>query len=255
MSRFVQKLKSFSGPAGAPIGFHASVAEPKIPVMLLVATLSGTQIKEARILADANADGGLVSGENTSGKVVKQMVEAMGNVPLGVFVKGMKEEKMNELVSSGCDFIVFDIKVPAAILQREDVGKLLMMEPSLGQGLVRAVNSLEIDGVLITGSGGGPFLALEHLLVCRRFVELLEKPVLIALPSLISKGELTGLWQAGVDGIIAPSTQSADALTELKKMIGDLPRGARGRRAKAGVMLPHYGEGAAEGENGEEEGI
>jgi hypothetical protein len=36
------------------------------------------------------------------------------------------------------------------------------------------------------------------------------------------------------------------------KMIGDLPRGARGRRDKAGVKLPHYG-GFVAGEEDEEE--
>jgi methylmalonyl-CoA mutase cobalamin-binding subunit len=130
-----------------------------------------------------------------------------------------------------------------------------MIEPSLDQGLVRAINSLEVDGVFISSRGGDSFVAVEHLLVCRRFVELLEKPVMITLPSLVTKAELTNLWQVGVDGVVAPSTQSVEALAELKKMIGDLPRGARGRRAKAGVVLPHYGGGVVEEEDEEQEEI
>ena len=94
---------------------------------------------------------------------------------------------------------------------------------------------------------------MEHLLICRRFVELLEKPVIIALPSLVTKAELTSLGQAGVDGVVAPSTQSVEALADLKKMIGDLPGGARGRRAKAGVKLPHYGGLVAREEEEEED--
>jgi methylmalonyl-CoA mutase cobalamin-binding subunit len=131
----------------------------------------------------------------------------------------------------------------------------LIIEPSLDQGLVRAINSLEVDGVFINSRSGDSFMAVEHLLVCRRFVELLEKPVMIALPSLVTKAELTSLWQAGVDGIVAPSTQSVEALAELKKMIGGLPRGARGRRAKASVVLPHYGGGVAGEEDEEQEDI
>jgi len=96
---------------------------------------------------------------------------------------------------------------------------------------------------------------VEHLLVCRRFVELLEKPVIITLPTLVTKAELTSLWQIKVDGVVAPSTQSVEALAELKKMIGDLPRGARGRRAKAGVVLPHYGGAVAREEDEEQEEI
>jgi hypothetical protein len=221
--------------------------------MLLIAGLSGTKVKEAKIVADANADAGLILSEGPSASAVKQMVEAVGDVPLGVFVKGMSEEKINEITSLGCDFFVFDIKATAAVLYKEEVGKFLIIEPSLDHGFVRAINSLEVDGVLIGSGGEDSFVAVEHLLVCQRFVELLEKPVIIALPSLVTKAELTGLWQAGVDGVVAPSTQSVEALTELKKMIGGLPRGARGRRAKADVILPHYGGSVAGEEEDDEE--
>jgi hypothetical protein len=253
MSKFVDKLQSLSKSSTTPIGFHPAVSELKSPAVLLIVGLSGTQVKEAKIVADVNADAGLILSEGTSAKVVKQMVEAVGDVPLGVFVKGISEEKINELASVGCDFVVFDIRIPAAVLNKEDIGKFLMIEPSLDQGLVRAINSLEVDGVVISSRGGDSFVAVEHLLICRRFVELLEKPVIMALPSLATKAVLTSLWRAGIDGVVAPSAQSVEALTELKKMISDLPRGARGRRAKAGVILPHYGGGVAEAEEEDEE--
>jgi hypothetical protein len=255
MSKFVDKLQSLSKSSTAPIGFHPSVSELEKPAMLLIAELSGTQVKEAKILADVNADAGLILSEGPSARIVKQMVAAVGDIPLGVFVKGMSEEKINELASMGCDFIVFDIRISAAVLHKDKVGKFLMIEPSLDQGLVRAINSLEVDGVFISSRGEDSFVAVEHLLVCRRFVELLEKPVIMALPSLVTKAELTSLWQAGVDGVVVPSTQSVEAFTELKKMISDLPRGARGRREKAGVKLPHYGGFVAREEDEEEEEI
>jgi hypothetical protein len=252
MSKFVDKLQSLSKSSTTPIGFHPSASEFKRPAMLLIAGLSGAQVKEAKIVADVNADAGLILSEGLSAKVVKQMVEALVNVPLGAFVKGMSEEKINELGSVGCDFVVFDIRIPAAVLHKEGMGKFLMIEPSLDQGLVRAINSLDVDGVFINSKSGDSFVAVEHLLVCRRFVELLEKPVIMAVPSLVTKAELTSLWQAGVDGVVAPLIQSVEALTELKKMTSDLPRGARGRRTKGGVVLPHYG-GSVAGDEGEEE--
>ena len=254
MSKFVDKLQSLSKSPTTPIGFHPSASESKGPAMLLIAGLSGTKVNEAKIAADVNADAGLILGEGISAKIVKQMFEAVGDVPLGVFIKSMSEEKINELASLGSDFLVFDIKTAAAVLHKEEIGKFLMIEPSLDQGLVRAINSLEVDGVFIS-RGGDSFVAVEYLLVCQRFVELLEKPVIIALPSLVTKAELTSLWQAGVNGIITPSTQSVEALSELKKMIGNLPRGARGRRAKADVKLPHYGGLVASEEDEEQEEI
>jgi hypothetical protein len=255
MSKFVDKLQSLSKSSSTPIGFHPSVSELKSSAMLLIAGLSGTKVKEAKIVAGVNADAGLILSEGPSARIVKQMVEAVGDIPLGVFVKGMSEEKINELASLGCDFVVFDIRVPATVLHKDEVGKFLMIEPSLDQGFVRAINSLEVDGVFISSRGEDPFVAVEHLLVCRRFVELLEKPVIMILSSSITRVELTSLWQAGVDGVVVPSTQSVEAFTELKKMISDLPGRARGRRAKADVKLPHYGGFVAREEDEEQEDV
>jgi len=252
MSKFVDKLQSLSKSSTTPIGFRSSASESKGSAMLLIAGLSGTQVKEAKIVADVNTDAGLILSQAPSIKIVRQMVEAAGDVPLGVFVRGMGDEEINELEGSGCDFVVFDIKAATTVLQKEGMGRFLMIEPSLDQGFARAINSLAVDGVFISSGGGDSFVAVEHLLVCRRFVELLEKPVMITLPSLVTKAELTNLWQAGV-GVVASSTQSVEALAELKKMIGDLPIGARGHRTKVGVILPHYGGGLAKEEEEDEE--
>ena len=251
MSKFVDRLQSLSRSSATPIGFRSFVSELKSPPMLLVAEMSGTQIKEARIAADFNADAGLVLSEDTGAHVLRQIVESMGSVPLGVLVKGMDEKEVDELAGFGCDFVVFDIKGAAGILSRKEVGRFLMIEPSLDQGLVRAINNLDVDGVFVS-KGGSSFVAVEHLLVCRRLVELLEKPIIMTLPSLSKKEELTSLWQVGVDGVVAPRGWSPEGLAELKEMIGSLPRGRRGRRGRASVQLPHY-DGGAVGEEDEQE--
>jgi hypothetical protein len=252
LSKFVDKLQSLSKSSASPIGFHPS-AEWKGSVLLLVAGLSGEKVEEAKVVADVNADAGLILNESSRVKIVRQMIEAAGDIPLGVFVRDVSHEKIDELVGSGCDFVVFDIKAAAAVLHKEGVGKILMIEPSLDQGFVRAINSLDVDGVLVSDEGEDSFVAVEHLLVYRRFVELLEKPVMITLPSLVTSAELGNLWQAGVDAIVVPPAQSVEALAELKKMIEGLPRGTRGRRGKVGVMLPHYGGGVAMEEDEEQE--
>jgi hypothetical protein len=253
MSKFVDKLESISKSSGAPIGFRPSASESKSSAMLLVFGLSGGQVKEARTATDINADACLVLDQIPSGKVVRQMVEAAGDVPLGVFVDGASEEETNELASSGCDFLVLDIKAAAAILHKEEVGKFLMVEPSLDHGFVRALNSLEIDGVFLSSKGGDSFVAVEQLLVSRRFVELLEKPVIMTLPFHVTKAELTSLSQAGVEGVVAPATQSIEALVELKTMIDDLPKGVRTKRGDVGVTLPRHGGVVVEDEDEDEE--
>jgi hypothetical protein len=255
MSKFVDKLQSLSKSSTAPIGFRHSVSEIKSPAMLLVARLSMTKVNEAKAVADVNASAGLIWDRDPNTKNVGQIVKALGSVPLGVSVKGMSEEKMNELASLGCDFVVFDISMPALILQKKEVGKFLMIEPSFDQGFVRAVNSFDIDGVFIGNKSEDSFITVEHLLVCRRFVEIIEKPVIMALPSLVTKDDLTNLWQAGIVGLVASSRQSVETLGELGKMIKELPEKTRSRRAKADVKLPHYGGSVSEEEDEEQEEI
>jgi len=252
MSKFVAKLKDLSKSSTTPIGFRTSVSELKRPAMLLIARLSGTKIDEAKMIADGNANAGLIWDEGPSIKIVGQMVKALADIPLGVFVKGMSQEKIDELASLGCDFIVSDISMPASILQKEEVGKFLMIEPSLDQGFVRAINSLDIDGVFISNKNEDSFIAVEHLLVYRRFVEILEKPVIMTLPSLFTKDELTSLWQAGVVGLVSSLRQTGESLGELEKMISKLHGKAKSRRAKADVKLPHY-NGSAVGDEDEEQ--
>ncbi|MDH4269397.1 MAG: hypothetical protein OEV52_03755, partial [Dehalococcoidia bacterium] len=63
MSKFADKLQSLSKSSTAPIGFHPAVSEVRSPAMLLIVGLSGTQVKEAKIVADVNADAGLIVSE------------------------------------------------------------------------------------------------------------------------------------------------------------------------------------------------
>ena len=254
MSKFVGKLQRLSKSSTPSMGFHPAASESKSSPMLLVAGLSGADIREAKIVADSNVDAGLILRQTSKIEDIRQVARAMGDVPLGVLVKDVGREETAKLVDLGCDFVVFDIKTPAIALCEEGIGEFLMIAPSLDQGLVRAINNLDVDGVFIS-RGEESFITVEHLLICHRFCELLNKPVLISLPSLVTGAELSTLWQTGIDGIVAPQEQPAEALAELRKMIDDLPRGAKRRRGKLDVVVPYAGGGIAEEEEEEEEEI
>jgi hypothetical protein len=255
MSKFVDKLLRLSKSSSTPIGFHHSVSEQKRPAMLIVTRLSGAKLDEAKIVSSVNASAGLIWGEGSSNKIVGQIVKALGDVPLGVFVKGMNEENVDEFVSLGCDFVVFDMSISALILQKEEVGKFLMVEPSLDLGFVRAINSLDVDGVFINSKSENSFVDVERLLVCRRIVEIIEKPAIIDLPSSVTKAELTVLWQTGIVGLVTGSKQSTKTLRELGKMISELPEKTKSRCTKADVKLPHYGGSVSAEEDEEQEEI
>jgi hypothetical protein len=148
--------------------------------------------------------------------------------------------------------VVFGVKAPVAALEEGDIGRFLAVEPSVDVGLVRAINGLEVDGVLIN-RGKESFISVEYLLLCQRLGDLLDKPLLAALPSLTTNKELNSLWEAGIDGIVAPPGQGSEQLLKLKEMINGLPTGSKRRRGKAGVIVPHYGGSLSTEEEEEEE--
>ena len=252
MSKFIKKLQNLSRTSTSPMGFQPSVRKAEGAAMLFVAGLSGEDIKEAKMVIDVKADAGLILSQDFDSKLVKQAVKALGDVPMGVFVKDAGEEKVAEIAGLGCDFAVFDNDAAITALHNEGISKFLIIEHSLDQGLVRAINNLDVDGVFIN-RGEESFITVKHLLVYQRFVELLEKPVIVILPSLITSAGLSNLWQAGIDGIVSPPAQPVEALIELRKMIDELPRRAKRRRGKVGVILPHYGIAADVEEDEEDE--
>ncbi len=252
MSKLVDKLQQLSESSVPSIGFHPTVHESKGSAMLLMVGLSGADVKEAKVAADINADAVLMLNQSFTTKLIKQMAEAVGDIPLGVFVKGISEKKMSKLTSSGCDFIVLDVKMPAIALQEETIGKFLMVEPSLEPGLLRTINSLDVDGVFIN-RGEESFITVERLLIYQRFCELLSKPLVVILPSSVTSAELSNLWQIGIDCVVTPPAQSEETLAELRRMIDNLPKEAKRRRGKAGVILPHYGGDVTLEEEEEEE--
>ena len=254
MSKFVDNLKNLSVTSTSPLGFQPSARKADGAVMLFVAGLSVKDIKEAKMIVDVNADAGLILSEDLDSKLVKQVVNDLGDVPLGVFVKDAGEEKIAEIAGLGCDFTVFDDNAAAATLHNEGTGKFLIIEHSLDQGLVRAINNLDVDGVFIN-RGEESFITVKHMLLYQRFIELLEKPVIVILPSLPTSAELGSLWQAGIEGVVSPLGQSIEALIELRKNINELPRRAKRRRGKMGVILPRHGISAGVEEGEEEEDI
>ena len=252
MSKFVDKLQRVSKTSTSPIGFGSSISEPGGPSMLLIAALSRLDDKETEVVINGSIDAGLILNHDFGIKVVRQMIESAGEIPLGVLIKDTPEEKVNEFADSGCDFVVFSTKMPATTLYKEGVGKFLVVEPRLDSGLVKAINNIDVDGVFLSHDEES-FLTVEYLLVCRRFCELLDKPFIVILPSLVNSNVLSNLWEAGVNGIAIPAEQTSEVFVELRKLIDDLPKESGRKRAKASAILPHYGGDKTVEEEEEEE--
>jgi len=253
MSRFINELKRLSQAGNQPIGFKASPAAlPKLK-MTLLAALAGV----GKLADDyaAGADAGLVSVSASSSAQVQKVCREMSNIPWGGWLQE-GGEGAESAVEAGCDFIVFPPDTALAMLKK-DVGRVLAVGASVGEGLLRAVNELPVDAVLIPAEPGeGYRLTWQHLMLFRRSADLLAKPLLAQAPPEVSADELQALWEAGVVGVVvAVDDRSRGRIAELRKVINGISFPAPGRKRKLTPLVPYIAEReevAAEEEEEEE---
>jgi len=246
MSRFIDKLKQVSQAEPQVMGFGAAKKVSPKPKMLLVASLAQADVSR---LADyvAGADAGLlpVPKSSSGAGTFQKISQVVPDIPWGGWLRDTGEKRIKQLAKVGCDFVVFPAaNTSLSILQDDAVGRILQVEASLGEGLLRAINELPVDAVLIVGEPeAGYLLTWHHLMLFRRFASLLTKPLLVFVPSKVTANELQALWDAGVDGVIVAvgAGQPAGGLKGLRQAIDKLTFPLSRKRGKVEPLLPHIG--------------
>jgi len=246
MSRLIDKLNQVSRVVPQSMGFRKAQPVSEKPKILLIAFLAGASVGG---LADyvVGADAGLlhIPKLSSGAKTLGEMSQAVPDIPWGGWLKNIDKGGIKQMAKAGCDFVVFPAaNTPLALLQNDEIGKILEVESSLSEGLLRAVNELPIDAVLIAGEQGeGYFLTWHHLMLFQRFADLLTKPLLASIPPNVTASELQALWEAGVDGVVIEvgAGQPVERLKELRQVIDKLVFPLQRKRGKAEALLPHIG--------------
>jgi len=257
MSRFIDKLKKQSVSAPSPIGFRRALPTEAIPTILLVA---GVTIDDAGspINKIIGADAVLIFDEHDklSTKMLPKMVKPLSDTPWGIFMEdcGNKSEAQAD---TGYDFIVTSPDCPiSAVPQNEKTGKILQVESSMDNGLLRATNDLPVDAVLAADTfGESGTLVWHHLMILSNLAAMIRKPLIVPVPRTITGLELKALWDAGIEAVVVPvDTASGEDLKELHEIAVKLLPRAR-KHGKADVILPHPSERPAQPppEEGEED--
>jgi len=244
MSQFIDKLNQVSRVVPQAMGFRTAQPVSEKPKILLIASLAGAS---AGGLADyvVGADAGLlrIPKLSSGAKTLKEISQAAPDIPWGGWPRDINEGGIKQMAKAGCDFVVFPAaNTPLALPQNDEMGKILEVESSLSEGLLRTVNELPIDAVLIAAEQEGEYsLTWHHLMLFQRFADLLTKPLLASIPPNVTANELQALWEAGVDGVVIEvgTGQPADRLKELRQVIDKLAFPSQRKRGKAEALLPH----------------
>ena len=235
MSKLIDKLNQVSKAISQPMGFRVGQPVLPQPKLLLVASLAQVNVDN---LADniAGADAGLLAISNLSSgaETLQRICQVVSNIPWGVWLRDIDREEIKQIAKVNCDFLVFPVDTSLAILEDSQTGKILQVEASLSEGLLKAVNELPVDAVLI-GQEGEYFLTWYHLMLFQHFADLLIKPLLVCIPSNVTANELQALGEAGVRGVVVEVGQPVGGLNELRQAIDKF----QPQRRKPRALLPY----------------
>jgi hypothetical protein len=238
MSRLIDELNRAAREAAQPMGFRTARTAPAGPRLRLIASLAETEgVGRANLLEGADA-ALLHLTKADAAKALSKIAGTLPDIPWGVWLDDIGAKKWEALIEAGADFVVFPLsrQVTAAPLD-EKTGKVLQIELSLGDGLLRAINDLPVGAVLAADAaevGGATWHQLMHL---QRLGNILVKPILAPVPSNVTAEELRALWEAGVDGVVV-GAGTAGRLLELRQAIDKFPPHLR-KRGKTEAILPH----------------
>jgi hypothetical protein len=239
MSRLIDKFHQTSRGATPPMGFRTSLPSATVPKILLIASLeAGTAENLATHLDGADAVLIRFNKASLTENIIKKIASSLTDTPWGLYLADDDNKKM---ANTEADFVVFPTASQVAdIPEDEKTGKILEVESSVDEGLLRAINDLPVDAVLMADTfKDNSSLVWHQLMKLQHLANMLRKPLMVQAPAGVNEKDLKALWDAGVDGIVVEIDASGvKGLKELRQAIDKLPPRSGRKRGKVDVMLP-----------------
>jgi hypothetical protein len=245
MSRLIDEFHKATQTTAQPMGFRAARQTAAAMRMPLVASLEiGANVNPAEITGGASAVLLRPGKTRPTAKTVQAIVKSLPDIPWGIYMDDDGDKKATSLEGEGCDFVVFAASGRISVApQEEKIGRILQVESSMDDGLLRAVNDLPVDAVLVADSfEGSGNLVWHQLMIFQHLARLISKPLIVPVPADITGEELNALWEAGVDGLLVEvDASSTGGLKELRLAVGKLPARSQVKRDRIEALLPRTG--------------
>ncbi|MFH1639967.1 MAG: hypothetical protein ABIB93_06660 [Chloroflexota bacterium] len=254
MSVFIDRLKEIGRVAPQHMGFGKEIPPAQKPKIALVASIAPVNAQDMAS-GIVGADAALLNlSRLAQGQTLGEISRVMTDIPWGVRVQSGDPEKIEELSRSGCDFVVFQAdKMPLSLVQYEKLGKILEVGTSLPDGLLRAINQIQVDAVFLRSEDKPSSLTWHDLMFFRHFADLLSKPLLVMASKEISSEELLVLWETGVDIVVVPVEEAGRTVKELHEQIDGLTFSRKRQEKRQEAILPAFSRNAFREEEEEEE--
>ena len=237
MSILAKKLDDINHTVGPEIGFRRSANELKKRQMLAIADVSGHDSNKIKSIAGSGVDAVFTDIKTLDSSGIPDTGVTIDNIPVGVKIDKADLKEAEKLSNLKYDYVLFDLETPIELIDKEGIGKILIIEPDLSPNMVRVINNLSIsvDGVML--SDHDTPVTFQRLITCQLFAELLHKPLLVAVNSAAGSGDPSNLYQAGIKGVVLSKGLPLKAYTGIVNTIENLPKTIK-RKTKGDALLP-----------------
>ena len=242
MSVFIDRLEKLLKGEYQPIGFGLRQAVSPGKKIQVVACLSQESGDVNDFITGADAVLLCTSKADTAAGLIQKITAVSADIPCGIWPGGSGKTEMKQIVKVKSDFLVFPAAgTPLTAIEGYEGGKIVEVEPSVDAGILRTVNTLPVDAVLIAGEEKEEdALTMQQLMVFQRFADIVTKPLLVPVPGKITGKELLALWEAGVSGVVLEA-DGKDRIKKLRQEIDKLEFPSQRRRDRTDVALPRGG--------------
>ena len=229
MSKFVERLQQVLTPPVQSMGFNHTKSEQARLKIQLIVNVNGGKAK-SQTKEPAGADALVVSGTAVSaGETITGMRLTKGDT-----------EEVDKASKAGADFVILPVSGEVSGPDKK-LGKIIQLEDSITDIMLRAVSDLPLDAVLLAEDQGNSLaLTWKRLMLIRRFAGLSGKPLLIEVLPTVTETDLQQIWEAGVSGVIVKTdAEQAEAVTaNLRKIIEKLTFPSKRKNEKNMAIVP-----------------
>lgn len=220
MSAFVDALIKVGDEISHGMGFTPLI-ESKVssPQLLLVGFITPEQILKNPKLTEADIDAILISIDSLKNNDMSKIEQYISGKVWGVQINQTKIRDLENLEKRGCDFFVFEMDgTEASVLEHRESGKMLSITDDLTENMARGINDLLIDGYFYSTTKTVLPLSIQSLVEVNSIHALLDKPMVISVPTTIKTEELSSLANSGIAAISIPLA-SVQTANKVKKAI------------------------------------
>ena len=180
MGKLIDKLERLQKSAAPRLGFGPAVAA-KQPSMALIAVLSSLNAQHAAAAVQAGADALVVrSGGNGADGSLPKALGVAETIPCGVVLADGAQG------APSCDFAVARMSDPlGTLLEADKVDKLVRLDGDIADPLLRALESLPIEGVVLSEPAAP--LTFQELARYYRVTKGTSKVVLAMVPATVDR--------------------------------------------------------------------